>query len=235
MLQGLLRLFRIGSHREALVQKLDFMIQESTELVSLAGDIYFQRVPKEPAYEDLMSRERQVNKLQREIRKGALLEAFDKSNNLNLHYCLSLINIVKDLERLGDYAKDLTRLSKRSGPTTEQSYLGVVTQVEEFVEALPSIMKEPNQVEAVRLIEQGKSIRSRLFDLQNDGLGEKANPAMTPADTLVTHYYIRIMSHTLNVLSTLVTPFHRMDSLSKKHFLPEVTEKLQQGCMTSTA
>ena len=44
---------------------------------------------------------------------------------------------------------------------------------------------------------------------------------------MATQIYIRITSHALNVLSTLVTPLHRMDSVKKKSLLPEVKEKLR--------
>ena len=43
---------------------------------------------------------------------------------------------------------------------------------------------------------------------------------------LCLQYYQRIVAHMMNVLSTIVTPLHRMDYTGKRNLLPEVKAKL---------
>lgn len=227
MLRELIQFLKGTNQDESLAGNLDRMIQESAELVHLAGDAYFHRTPETPAYGDLKARDKGINQLQHQIRKDALVEAVAATRPFNLPFYLSLMNIVKDLERLGDYAKDLAGLQDHAGPAADPDYQSLAREAEELVQALSPVMKAADQLKAVELIEAGKDIRRDLTAIQRRLLKGDENLSWSPADILALHYYIRIISHTLNVLSTLVTPLHHMDSLGRKHLLPEVREKLR--------
>ena len=238
MLKELFSLFTANTQDDQVAGDLDRMIELCFEILRSAGDRCFARKDESPGIETIREGDKEINRLQRSIRKNTFLEMAGDSQRFSLAFGVSMMNIVKDVERIGDYAKDLANLTELQGPLqpsrSAAAELGrLATSVEDLVEALPGAMKESDQVRAVHLIDRGKEIRSELRSLQKGLLAEQQADPRAPVETLATQYYIRIVSHALNVLSTLVTPLHRMDYVRKKHLLPEVKDKLKEASQTS--
>lgn len=232
MLRELLALFGGGQPERTIASDLERMINHSVELLTAAGDAFLQR-SSEPVTADQVRRsDKAINRLERRLRKEAFLEALGDSRNTSLAFCLSLVNVVKDVERIGDYAKDLVVLVEMTGPISMTSDRAhelerSVGEIERFAQELAGVMREGDQVKAVRLIERGKDIRRDVAQIQFDLLTERQTQIRAAADTLAAQYYLRVVGHVLNVLSTLVTPIHRMDYTRRKDLLPEVRNKLE--------
>ncbi len=233
MLRELLSLFHAESPERRIAEDLDRMIQESAQIVRLAGDVYLQRTPEAPSASSIKQRDKEINKLQRQLRKQAFGEAVGDPGNFGLPFCVSVMNVVKDVERIGDYAKDLAELIEVAGSSSPGEQVpSLVSHVESFVEQLSPIMRKDDQIQAVRLIDRGKQLRRELQALQRGLLTGSPSGANPAAEALALQCYIRIVSHGLNVLSTLVTPLHHMDYVGKKDLLPEVKERLAEDAQT---
>jgi phosphate uptake regulator len=224
VLNELLRIFRSQGPGSGLREELDEMIRRSAELVELAGDAYFQRGPKHGEPRDIAAEDKKINKLQRQIRKDALLRAVASEDGFDLPFCLSLMNVVKDVERIGDYAKDLAKLAEKAPASDGSPYDHLALEAEKIGVRMAQILQESDQIKAVNLIEEGKDLRRRLnaelfARVASDELGAGRH-------VLCLQYYLRIVGHMMNVLSTIVTPLHRMDYTGKRNLLPEVKAKL---------
>lgn len=200
------------------------MIRQSAELVELAGDVYFQRGPQHGEPKDIPAEDKKINKLQRQIRKDALLRAIASEDGFDLPFCLSLMNVVKDVERIGDYAKDVAKLAEKAPPADASSYDHLALEAERIGASMAPILQESDQLKAVTLIEEGKDLRKRI----NAELFARVASDQPGAGrhVLCLQYYQRIVGHMMNVLSTIVTPLHRMDYTGKRNLLPEVKAKL---------
>ncbi len=238
MLRELFTLFGSSEQKEdSVAADLDLMIQDTAELVRLAGDALFRRSEDTATVDQIKRGDKDINKLQRKIRKEAFVEALSDSSRFSLPFCLSVMNVVKDVERIGDYAKDIAALVELTGPVSAirdltHNFSVAAGEVERFTDELPGMMRDPDQVKAVRLIDRGKDIRRDLTAIQRTLLTEDQTSVRAAADALALQYYIRIVSHTLNALSTIVTPLHRMDYTRKKDLLPEVRQKLKGSAET---
>jgi len=94
----------------------DFLSQVLEEFKSMLDDaqIMFDSVcrklidnKKEPGLKDkVYSIDKRVNDLQRDIRKR-VIEHLSLQPSVDVPTCLLLMSVVKDAERLGDYAKNL--------------------------------------------------------------------------------------------------------------------------------
>ena len=92
---------------------------------------------------------------------------------------------------------------------------------------LAKILQDSDQLEAVNLIEEGKDLRKRInVELFAHVESSEAGAAR---HVLCLQYYQRIVAHVMNVLSTIVTPLHRMDYTGKRSLLPEVKAKLSES------
>jgi phosphate uptake regulator len=220
----LLKIFRAQGPDAGLREELDQMIRQSAELVELAGDLYFQRGPKHGEPRDIAAEDKKINKLQRQIRKDALLRAVASEDGFDLPFCLSLMNVVKDVERIGDYAKDVAKLAEKAPPSNASAYDHLALEAEQIGARMAQVLQESDQIKAVNLIEEGKELRKRI----NAELFAKvaSDEPGVGRHVLCLQYYQRIVAHMMNVLSTIVTPLHRMDYTGKRNLLPEVKAKL---------
>ena len=224
MLNELLKIFRSQGPGTGLREDLDQMIRLSAQLVELAGDAYFQRGPKHGEPRDIAAEDKKINKLQRQIRKDALLRAVASEDGFDLPFCLSLMNVVKDVERIGDYAKDVAKLAERATASDASSYDGLALETERIGMRMAKILQESDQLEAVNLIEAGKDLRKRIHAEMFARM--ESSEAGAGRHVLCLQYYQRIVAHMMNVLSTIVTPLHRMDYTGKRSLFPEVKAKL---------
>jgi phosphate transport system protein len=234
MLRELLALFGSEQKERVMVADLDLMLRNSVDLVRFASDAWFRRSDEAPSLAQVKREDKGINKLQRKIRRAAFAEVLSDPRRFGLPFCLSIMNVVKDVERIGDYAKDLAGLAELVGsapPSREltRSMAELAEEIDEWIAVLPAVLREADQVSAMQLIERGKGIRRDFVKLQHTLLGEQPPADRAAADTLATQYYARIVSHALNVLSTIVTPLDRMDYTSKKDLLPELRDRLKAG------
>ena len=223
MLRDLLSLFTPGAPEHTIGEDLDRMIVLSAENVRRAGDHAFESRDASTDLDQIRSADKEINQLQRAIRKQTFIEMSSGAGRISLAFGVSIMNVVKDVERIGDYAKDLAAMAGRAGALSGSGLANLAPAVESFTGELSAEMKSADQVRAVQLIEQGKTIRGDLRTFQKNLLASEGSAL----EALASQYYLRITGHTLNVLSTLVTPLHHMDYVKKKDLLPEVKEKLK--------
>lgn len=161
--------------------------------------------------------DRTINAYQIEVRQK-VLRYLAVTGSMDLIPGLVLINIVIDIERLGDYTKNITELAAvQPGELHCGRFEDRVRQMEQIVEKLfseaQSILRASNRQEARRLIDESYQIRrnadrivSELIEREDDSLGR----TQTAAIALYVRYLKRLGAHLLNILSSVVNPFERI-------------------------
>ncbi|MCP5112510.1 MAG: PhoU domain-containing protein [bacterium] len=197
------------------------MLRQSLSLLRRAGDIFFRGVATSAEREEVQQADIQINKLQRRIRKQVIVHLSVKGNSRDLPYCLLLMSLVKDAERLGDYAKDLvglTGLSNLDLPDDEitAELREIRSQVEGDLEAASEVIKTADRDRAIDLIRAGRDQVSRCEALIPN-IAHSSYSAGTAATLgLAARFYMRISGHVLNLLSSIVMPLHKLDYYDEK-------------------
>lgn len=118
------------------------------------------------------------------------------------------MTLVKDVERLGDYGKNLAQLAEIRpgifplGPELDE-LLSIRRGVERIFSSAPNVFKEASHDAALKLIRDGRFIYQ---------IGTSSNDAgTTTALILGTRFYKRICGHLLNVLTSVVMPLDKVD------------------------
>ncbi len=192
------------------------MLQLTCEMSVTAGDLYFGKSISPEARTKIYKTDVKVNKLERRIRKRVVAHLSMHANYQHLPYCLLLMSLVKDVERLGDYAKNLTEVADlRPGELPEDEILGelreIRTEVEAIFNAAARAFAESDHEQAVQLIRQGKDSAQRADGLLARIARSDHDAATVTALVLGARYYKRIGGHLLNVLSSVVMPLHKID------------------------
>lgn len=217
MLRQLLSIFRSNDPLGHLANQFAEMLRLARDLTVRAGDIYFSDTPASPDERtEIFQQDIRINKLEREIRKGVIFFLSSHENTPNLPYCLLLMSLVKDAERIGDYAKNLAEVDEiRPEPLPDDDIVAEIKEIRTRVESVfaqtADVFTKSDQEEAVELIRQGRELTHRCDLLVGRIARSQYDAATATATVLGTRYYKRIAAHVLNVLSSVVMPLHKLD------------------------
>jgi phosphate transport system protein len=216
MFKELLRVFRSSDPLRAMEDSFSAMLTISYEMVISAGEMYFAGVTSTENRADLWGRDVRVNQLQRQIRKQVVAHLSVPGNRPDVPYSLLLISLVKDVERIGDYAKNVADINRiRPGALPEDEILVELQQIrldaESSFKALSVVFSSSNRKRAITLIKKGREASQRCDALVARIAVSDYDAGTATALVLGTRYYKRIGGHVLNVLSSIVMPIHKID------------------------
>lgn len=216
MLREFLSIFRSDDPLGAMGESFARMLALTREMTVAAGDMYFHGTASPEERSRIYQQDIEVNKLQRVIRKLVVTHLTVRRNQPDVPYCLFLMSLVKDVERLGDYAKNLTEVMDiRPGPLPENE---IVTELRTVRTAVENAFREAAEVfatsdreRAVRFIREGRDMGKRCDALIKQTASGSYDSQTTTALVLGARYYKRIWAHVLNVLTSVVMPVHKLD------------------------
>lgn len=155
-----------------------------------------------------------VNRYQQEVRKK-VLKHLAITGGTNIIPGLILTSIVIDIERLGDYTKNIVDLAiahprRLECAIFEDDIVSIETSAGElFDRAIPAV-KETDKKTAQELIEGYWWILKKCDEIQTQ-LIQEADPGCTPGTAvtiaLYSRYLKRIAAHLINILTSVVNPF----------------------------
>ena len=216
MLHELLEFFRSAQPLQAMGDSFSKMFELAYHLTREAGEMYFGEEVTPEERTRIYKRDVEINKLQRIVRKQVIAHLSLHGNSPNLPYCLVLMSAVKDVERIGDYAKNLTEVHDfRTGPLPDDDIVAELREIRAGVESAFAGAKDAfassDREQAVTLIQEGRAMAQRADALITRVARSDYDAATTTAVVLGARYYKRIGKHVLNVLSSVVMPLHKLD------------------------
>lgn len=218
MFRELLSIFGKNDPLREMGENFGKMLQLTHELNIMASQIFFGETIGKGDTERaaLFERDAQVNALEQTIRRQIIAHLSVPGNEADVPYSLLLMTLVKDVERLGDYAKNLAQIVDiRSEPIPLGSLLDKLLSIRRGIErmflSVSDVFKREAHDEALKLILDGRAI-SRQCDALIAEVGRGSLDAgTTTALILGVRYYKRIGGHLLNVLSSVVMPLDKVD------------------------
>lgn len=164
--------------------------------------------------------DKQVNNLQKDIRKR-VVEHLSIRPSTDVPICLLLMSVVKDAERLGDYAKNLYEVSTLTEkPIDDRTYRELFGNIEEEISGLfKTTMKafiESDEANATKSWECKTRITHRC-----DQIIEKLAKSQLPVNnavcfTLMARYFKRITAHLTNIATSVILPLTDLDYFDEK-------------------
>jgi phosphate uptake regulator len=216
MLRELLSIFRADDPLAKMGTNYAKMLELTREMTLSAGRTFLDGGDGPDSRSRIYDQDVKVNKLEREIRKQVVAHLSIDSNSMDLPYCLVLIGLVKDVERIGDYAKNLAELVEiHPDPLPDDELAAelreIRVRVEEMFAAAIGTFEKRDAEAAADLIRGGRADAHRCDALLVRVARGPHAAAVTTVLVLALRYYKRIGGHLLNVLSSMVMPLHKVD------------------------
>jgi phosphate transport system protein len=239
MLKELIKMWRkIGLLEKALKNFLK-MMDRTEEMFRCSSEALFGARKLADARDTIYEADIKVNKKERKIRKE-LVEHLAVNPRGDAPACLILMSVSKDVERAGDYCKNLLEVADMiKEPIMESPYAddlrGMVDLVAaSFAEAKQAFAEEDQTLGHDLIVQETK------FAKRSDAMVEKvanddtltSNQAVCLA--LAFRFLKRINAHLGNVASTVVMPLHKIDYFDEKWATPAEKEQAEEELEQAT-
>lgn len=169
---------------------------------------------KEKEKEDIYKIDRELNKLQRNVRRK-ILEHLSINPQQDVTSCLVLITIVIDIERIGDYSKNLIELSHKYPQRLKGKYIERIREIEKDIEGLfdgtIDAFKNADIDLAKQIMERHARIAVHCEKVVEDLVEDtQVSSRMGIICALLARYLKRVSAHLKNIASGVSNPFHRL-------------------------
>jgi len=199
----------IENVRKMLVQ----MLQDGHDIFVTASDALFGGGKSKETRTEVRTTDWGINETQAEVRRNLMIHAAVNSSDLPV--VLQYASIVKDAERVGDYAKniyDLVRYgtSFDESPDSEE-LLGYRDAVANLILEAASVFEATDTERAQALISKADGFLNEYDAHVKAMCKAQGNTQDAVARALYYRFLKRTTAHVMNVLTSLVQPLDRLD------------------------
>ena len=158
--------------------------------------------------------DRQINVTEMEIRRELVVH-FSVHAGGAATEMLVFMNMIKDLERIGDYNKNIFDLAEEGVSFAEaedlERILGFRDEVSSRIALMGEILTERDEERARSYIARGDELRREFDALVNELVHSTGQALQAVPRALLYRFLKRVTAHSLNVVSAVVMPVDRLD------------------------
>jgi phosphate uptake regulator len=205
---------RVSERLDSVEEKVQAMFRHDRREFDLAVAALLGDAVANDVRGELRATDQQVNQLEREIRRELLVHA-SVFGGIDSPSVLVYMSIVKDIERVGDYAKNLLDLAldgARLGELADAAeWRRVAADVAQMIDGTGAAFRTRDGGRCRALRMRGDALLHRCDEevsvlIRRDDPGPQA-----VARALAWRYLKRVVAHLMNVLSAVIMPLDRLD------------------------
>jgi phosphate uptake regulator len=203
-----------GDRLERIEATLQRMFTDDRHAFDLAMSALVDDAAPRTVGPELRATDHQVNEAERAIRRELVVHA-SVIGSIDTPAVLVYMSIVKDVERVGDYAKNLYDLAADgadlSATTDASRHHGLRDEVSQLIVDVAEAFRGRDTAHARTLLTRGDELLDS-FDADVSALVRADHPGDQAVAKALTYRYVkRIVAHLMNVLSAVVMPIDRLD------------------------
>lgn len=168
----------------------------------------------ETVADEVRRTDRQINLTEIEIRRELLVH-ISVHGTTDAGEMLVFMNMIKDLERIGDYNKNIFDLALEgvsfSGAEDLEQILGFRDELSSRIALMGEILDTRDEDRARAYIERGDQLRREFDGLVNELVHATAPALIAVPRALLYRFLKRVAAHCANVVTAVVMPVDRLD------------------------
>ena len=215
MFQNLLGFWRGKDFLAQVIDDFKKMLDDTEKMYSLVCETIFDNVDNPNLREQIYTIDKRVNQTEKNIRTR-IIEHLSLQPQVETSWCLCLMSVVKDAERVGDYCKNLfevkvlllkpidKELFNKYFNSIDRDLLGLFTKTREaFIES--------DDVKAT----SSWQVKTKIGNRCDDTIEKLAKSDLTANQavcyTLIARHFKRISSHLVNIATSVILPVSELD------------------------
>jgi phosphate uptake regulator len=222
MFKQLLAIFRKDTLMDQAYQRSFDMLDITLDMFREARESLRNREDNEIDLK-IKERDKEVNSYERSVRRK-VFNHLAVQGTIDLPSGLALVSIIIDIERIGDYTKNMVELAmdhpgKLYGGQLEDALTRIEEAVEDNFLTTKRCFVDEDADLALKLLEKYAWVNEACDDSVTDVVQEK-DPDIRPGDAAALALYARFLkrvnSHLRNITTSVVNPFDRIGFVPKK-------------------
>ena len=217
MWKKLIELFKKDNLFEQAYQEASKMLDTDAAMYEASVDALRHSDTAEVKF-DIYGADKDVNRSERDVRKKVMTHLV-VSGGTNLASGLSLVSVVVDIERIGDYTKNIYDLAvhhplRLQGGPVEEKLQKVEASVTTDFKGMIEVFKHRDEDKARVIMNNYKEGLSDACEEISNSILSGSISGLDSSDATAVSLYARflkrIASHSRNIVTSVVNPFHRI-------------------------
>ena len=204
---------------DSIDAKLSEMVTNSMHAYDITMNCLLGDTNLETVRDDLYNTDKAINELHREVRREMIIHSAVNSRNLDIPLLLSYMTMSKDIERIGDYCKNLFEIAETGNSFAKgddlDTYMELKNDIGKLIVYLQSCLNLDDESKVQDLITLGSSLNNDLDEKITALLEDKEKIQYPVATTLFYRYLKRIVSHIINAATAIIMPTDQIDYLDE--------------------
>ncbi len=193
---------------EQIIQR---MLADDRIVFDLAMSILLDGVDWKTVKREIKATDQRVNDGEREIRRDLVVHA-SVVGAIDTPAILVYMSIVKDIERIGDYGKNLRDLGKDGVDLSDfPAWRELRVEVSQMIADTAEIFSARDHERATELLVRGDELLDEFDTTVSLLVRGEDDRLYAVGRALAARYLKRIVAHLTNVLSAVVMPIDRLD------------------------
>ncbi|MBI2608105.1 MAG: hypothetical protein HYW47_00710 [Deltaproteobacteria bacterium] len=197
---------------DEMLEKSEKNFHDVTEALFLGGNLPQLKV-------QVRAEDHEINKLEQAIRRKIVTHlSVGISSLANINTGLILMSVVKDVERIGDYAKNIFEVFEKTSILQEDAYhdrlLEIRNTILETFKDVKFSYKESNEARARTAISVVSQYKDKCDAIVEELLDNPVQFAVAYA--LLARFFKRTLGHLGNIATSVVMPLDKLDYLDEK-------------------
>ena len=223
MWKKLIELFKKDNLFEQAYQEASKMLDTDAAMYEASVDALRHSDTAEVKF-DIYDADKGVNRSERDVRKKVMTHLV-VSGGASLASGLSLVSVVVDIERIGDYTKNIYDLAvhhplRLQGGPVEEKLQKVETAVTTDFKGMIEVFKDRDEDKARVIMNNYKEGLSDACEEISNSILSGSISGLDSSDATAVSLYARflkrIASHSRNIVTSVVNPFHRIGYREKQ-------------------
>ncbi len=212
MFEKFFKLWSTGNLLEASFEEVENMIDLARDMFEYSINLVIENAKNR---EDIYKSDQELNHSEREVRRK-VLEHLSINPAQDINPSLILVTIIIDIERIGDYSKNIVELADKSGDSLECEYTDIIrdlkSRIVKNINTTIESFKEGNEEKAIPVLEDHLEIANICEENMDKLINEeiKIPTKLSIVYTLLFRYIKRVSAHTKNVASSIINPYDRI-------------------------
>ena len=190
------------------------MLDAGRHVFDAAANAFLGGTDLEVIRQDLFDTDKRINHAEQRIRREIVVHSTVHGPN-SFPACLVLMSVVKDAERLGDYAKNIFDLAELAPDLPSGEYKADLVQLKDQISHLMAECRKAFDNQdmeiAKHLIVEAERTEDHCDAQISKIISPTENVEMSATYALAYRYFKRIASHSFNVLTSIVQPIDKID------------------------
>ena len=199
---------------EEVEQTLVEMMTNAQHVYEEAMGAVFGGGKSKETKKDVKKTDQEINAAQQEVRRALVMHA-SVNPTTDLAYTLAYMSVVKDVERVGAYSKNLYDMAKYGTDFTTSADVDHLADYRDRVGQLmgdaTTVFAERDEDGARHLIEKADGVLDEYDDNVRAAFNSEGAASDAVARALYFRFLKRITAHVMNLMTALVAPIDRLD------------------------